>query len=178
MTDMRKALLSALLLFSLSSLFAGTTPGSEKAIQWLSWEEAVEKSQTEKRLILVDLYTDWCGWCKKMDKTTYSDEQIADYINKNFYAVKLNAEQRESITFKGQEFKFVPSGRNGYHQLAAGLVDNQLSYPTTVFLNGDFERITVVPGFLQPVQMDQILKYFAEGYPDVTFEDFQAKQNG
>ncbi len=63
-------------------------------VQWITWEEAMELSKTEPRKIVVDVYTDWCGWCKKMDKATFQDEEIVEYINENYYAIKFNAEMR------------------------------------------------------------------------------------
>ena len=55
--------------------------------------------------VFIDLYTNWCGWCKRMDATTFSNQEIANYLNQNFYAVKLDAETKKSILFKGSVFK-------------------------------------------------------------------------
>ena len=57
-------------------------------VRWVSFSEAVELSKKEPRKILIDIYTDWCGWCKKMDATTYGDGAVVEYINRHFYAVK------------------------------------------------------------------------------------------
>src|SRR5579859_5804868 len=101
-------------------------------VKWMSFEEAVEKAKTEKRKIFIDVYTDWCGWCKVMDKNTFTDAAVAKMLNEKFYAVKLDAEQTGDITFRGTTFKFVPYGNKGVHQLAAALLNNQLSYPNFV----------------------------------------------
>src|SRR5258708_8783932 len=89
------------------------------AIKWMTFEEAVEKSKTEKRKIFIDVFTDWCGWCKVMDKSTFPDAEIAKILNEKFYAVKFDAEQTNDVVFKGTTFKFISSGSRGYHQLAA-----------------------------------------------------------
>src|SRR5690606_32626366 len=95
----------------------------EEEIRWMSWEQAALANEQVKKKILVDVYTDWCSWCKVMDRETFSDTVIARYINEHFYAVKLNAEQKESITWNDQEFKWIPAGHNGVHELAYALCD-------------------------------------------------------
>src|SRR5690606_2585124 len=87
---------------------------SQPRIEWLSWEEVQEKSKFEKRKIFVDIYTDWCGWCKKMDQSTFSDEAVVEYINKHYYAVKFNAEYRNDITWNGKVYQYTRYGNRGY----------------------------------------------------------------
>ena len=87
-------------------------------INWVSWEEAVELNQREPRKIVVDVYTEWCGWCKKMDKATFQNEQVAAYVNENYYAIKFDAEQKEEIRIHDKVYKYVKSGRKGYHELS------------------------------------------------------------
>ena len=82
-------------------------------VEWLSWEQAMRKSKQEKRKYFVDVYTPWCGWCKKMDKSTFDQREIASFLNENYYPIKFNAEQKEPIKIDGQEYKFVKYGRNG-----------------------------------------------------------------
>jgi thioredoxin-related protein len=118
----------------------------EALVKWMTFEEAVEKSKTEKRKIFIDVYTDWCGYCKVMDKNTFTDEKVAALLNENFYPVKFNAEQTADVVYNGHTFKYVSSGRGGYHELAAALLNNKLSYPNFVFLNDDFGIIPVIPG--------------------------------
>src|SRR5882672_5223863 len=115
-------------------------------IKWMSFEEAVEKSKIEKRKIFIDVYTDWCGWCKVMDKNTFSEAQVAKILNEKFYPVKFDAEQTEDVVFAGTTFKFIPAGNRGTHQLAMALLNNQLSYPTVVFLDEDFRMIQPLQG--------------------------------
>ena len=144
-------------------------------INWVSIEEAEKLAAKDGKKILVDVYTDWCGWCKVMDKNTYANQQIADYINANFHAVKLDAEQREDINVMDRSFKFVASGRRGYHEYAAAILNGQMSYPSTVFLQADMRPLYVVPGYLKPDQMSPILSYtFEEVYKkNISFQDYQ-----
>ena len=144
-------------------LFIGTAHISRAQVNWMSFEEAVEKSKIEKKKIFIDVYTDWCGWCKVMDKNTFGLPLIADYLNENYYAVKFNAEQREEIIFRDHTFKFVPSGAKGYHELAAALLQNKLSYPTFVILNEDYEIVNITPGYIKPEPFHKIISFYKEG---------------
>jgi thioredoxin-related protein len=130
-------------------------------IKWLTVEEALEKSKTEKRKIFVDVYTDWCGWCKHMDSTTFKDAAVVNYINEKYYPVKFNAEQTADIIYKGKTYKLVKQqGGRGYHELAALWLNNRLSYPTTVVLNEDQDLIQPIQGYQDNKKMDAILHYF------------------
>jgi len=129
-------------------------------INWMTFEEAVEASAKEPRKIIVDVYTEWCGWCKRMDATTFEDPAVIKAINANFYAVKLNAEQREVILFKGKEYKFQSGGRRGSHELAQLLLQGRMGYPTVVFLDNQADVIQPVPGYQEPEAMRKIVDYF------------------
>lgn len=143
-------------------------------VKWLTFEEAIALHEQNPKKLLIDLYTDWCGWCKVMDKNTYSKAEIANYINENFYPVKFNAEQKESVEFRGHTFNYVAQGRRGVHELAAALTRNKLSYPTTVFMDEELRIIQPVAGYLKPEQMEPILLFIGEDYFKTTpFEDFK-----
>lgn len=145
-----------------------------ETIQWYTWEEAVAANKVTKKKFVVDLYTDWCGWCKVMDKKTFSDKNIAAYINEHFYAIKFDAEQKESILYNNYTFKHLPGGRNGVHELAYSLMDGKASYPTLVYLDEDLKRIFISPGYKQPDQLMKELRYAEEeGYRTTPFDKFQ-----
>lgn len=133
-------------------------------VKWLSWNEAAALAATDKnpKKVFVDVYTDWCGWCKKMDKDTFQNLEVAAYMTENFYMVKLDGEGAEPIEFKGKTYKFVPSGRKGYHELAAALMQGRLSYPTTIFLDEKFNMLSPVPGYQKPEPFLNIARYFGE----------------
>ena len=80
-----------------------------KRIKWLTIQEAYAATQKKPKKFVVDVYTDWCGWCKVMDRETFAKPAIVDYVNENYYAVKLNAEQTQDITLGKQTFKYVGS---------------------------------------------------------------------
>ena len=105
-SKLSKLLIAGLLLLTGPMILA-------QEVQWMTWEEATTLATTEEnpKKIFVDVYTDWCGWCKKMDKDTFQNAEVAAYMSENFYMVKLDGEGKEPITYKGKTFKFVPSGK-------------------------------------------------------------------
>ena len=172
-----KRLIFGTALMLITALMVGMRPSPrEGAVKWMTFEEAVEKSKSEKRKIFIDVYTDWCGWCKVMDKETFSEPEVAKILNEKFYPVKFNAEQRENVVFNGTTFKFVPSGGKGYHELAAALLNNKLSYPTVVFLNEEFAMIQPLPGFQKPEEFHKIIQFIGEDhFKTVTWKDWQSQ---
>ena len=158
-------------------LMSHTDPTSttSSGIKWLSWQEAMEQSKVTPKKIFVDVYTDWCGWCKKMDATTFQDPGVIQFMNENFYSVKLNAEMKEEIQFNNQTFKWVSAGRNGVHTLAYSLLEGKMSYPSFVTLNESYDRIAIMPGYKQPEQLLRELKFAAEEvYKEKSWDEYKA----
>lgn len=137
-------------------------------INWLTWEEVAEKMHEEPRKIMVDVYTDWCGWCKKMDASTFKDTKIVDYINENYYAIKFDAEYQNPIYLNGKEYNFIKTGKKGYHELAAKILRGKLSYPSLVFLDYNMKVIQPIPGYRDVKTLDLILSYFYEDHHKTT----------
>src|SRR5690606_29526979 len=106
-------LLIPVIIFSLTSF----TSNEVKTIEWLTWEEAIKKVETDKnpKKIFVDVYTDWCGWCKKMDKDTFNNPEVAAYMTEHIYMVKMDVERKEPIDNNRSNFKYVTQRRKGYH---------------------------------------------------------------
>jgi thioredoxin-related protein len=150
-------------------------------VNWMTWDEAVQKSKVQKKKIFVDVFTDWCGWCKVMDKNTFPDPEVAKILNEDFYAVKFNAEQTEDVIFNNVTFKYISGGGGrGVHQLAAALLNNQLSYPNFVFLDEEFKIIPVfpgyqsLPGYRKPEEFHIFLAFVSdEIYKKMRIDDFQ-----
>jgi thioredoxin-related protein len=134
-------------------------------IKWLTYDEAVKLSKKKPKKIFIDVYTDWCGWCKKMDKTTFQDPKIMEYMNSKYYAVKLDAESDKAVAFQGKMMT--------EKQMAAS-VFKITGYPSTVYLEPDEKIIQPVPGYMDVVTLDKLLHYVAgDYYKTLTWEQFQ-----
>jgi len=162
--------LAFFLIFSAFGLKNGDAAnGSENAnekIEWLTMEEAVKRNAVEPRRIIVDVYTSWCGWCKKMDKTTFQHPDVAKYVGKKYYAVKLDAESKEPITVGETEYKYIAQGKKGIHELAYALLGARQSYPSVAVLDEDLSKLTIIQGYMDAQDMDRALRYFGDGYYD------------
>ncbi|MEQ1798112.1 MAG: DUF255 domain-containing protein [Lacibacter sp.] len=97
---MQKVPFLSVILFLLVGLSSFQHNAPKEKLNWITLQEAEEKLKSESRPILVDLYTDWCGWCKVMDKKTYTNQQLIKYLNEKYYVVKLNAESKAEIVWK------------------------------------------------------------------------------
>lgn len=163
-----------LLIGTLAAAFTfqkNTAPAAD-TLKWYTWEEAVELNKTAPKKMFVDVYTSWCGWCKHMDKTTFTDSTVAAYLAANFYPVKLNAEQKADIEFNGHTFKYIESAK--VHELAYSLLDGKMQYPNFVYLNEKYERIMISPGYKEPKDVIKELKFAAEEkYKTTTWEKYR-----
>jgi len=162
-------------ILSLVSLLFALSIHAQAPVKWYTIEEAFKLTKSEPRKILIDVYTDWCSWCKVMDSKTFSNKLIAEYINTKFYPVKFNAEQKNDVTLNGKTYKFVASGQRGYHELAAQLLNGKLGYPSVVFLDEQTRMIQPIQGYIQAKEFDEIIKFIGdEHYKNQKWEDFQA----
>ncbi|NQX91200.1 MAG: thioredoxin fold domain-containing protein [Flavobacteriales bacterium] len=144
-------------------------------INWMTIEEAVEAQKKEPRKIMVDVYTKWCGPCKMMMKNTFTNPDVINYINANFYAVKFDAEGPDAVMFRGQEFSnpdYNPEskGRNGVHQLSRYW--NVRAYPTIVYLDENLNVLQPIPGYKTPQQLELYLTlFYTEAYKDIQTQE-------
>ena len=149
-------------------LLAVLTSASSSAqkINWVTFQEALELQKKTPKKIMMDVYTNWCGPCKMLDKNTFQKKEVADYVNKHYYAVKFNGEGNESVNYKEKTFsnpKYNPANakrRNSAHDLTRYL---QVSaYPTIVFFDDKGEVIAPIRGYQKPSQLELYLKMFKQ----------------
>jgi len=173
-------LTSLVLSNSLFSQDVKKSPVKEVKVKWYSFEDAYALNKKKPKKIFVDVFTEWCGWCKKMDAETFANPVIADYMNEHFYCVKLDAERKDTIILDGMKLVNPnPAVKRSTHQLANELLRGQMSYPSYVFLNEKGQSISVVPGFHKAKEFEVILSYFgSDAYLQKKFEDYNAGFQG
>lgn len=123
---------------------------SGQEINWLTLAEAEEvQKKNPNKPYFIDFYTNWCGWCKKMDQSTFKEEEVVKHINENYIPVKFNAETKEDVTFKGKVYKYVTaSNGRGVNAFAYFSLKGRLSYPSYAVINGEGETEKLLLGFM------------------------------
>jgi len=140
-------------------------------VKWITLKEALELNKKQKKTFLIDIYTDWCGWCKHMMRTTFADPNIASYINNYFYPVRFNAETKDTVEFLGEKYINQGNGARSPHDLAIKWMEGRMSYPTILFFNNDFQFRLLVPGYMDVSTIEPYLVYTVENVFRTTSPD-------
>jgi thioredoxin-related protein len=167
----------SIILFALATI-SFSLLGQQSKVKWYTIQEAENLAKANPRPLVVDTYTDWCGWCKKLDQDTFSNPVIAEILNTKFYPVKFDAEGKDPVTFQGRTFiNDVKSGPS--HQLAIALLRGDLRYPNLVFFNDKIQLLVNIPGYYDAKQMEVFLSYFADkAYDKMNIQDYEKSFKG
>ena len=157
-----KSTFKLLLAIITTQLISSKVFSQTETIHWYTLEEAQKLELQEPRKILIDIYTDWCGWCKKLDAGAYHDPQIVEYVNSHFYPVKFNAETHDTITFKGVDYMYDPMYR--VNMVSPKIMPGSNGYPTTTILDEKLNLLNVQPGYMEIKTMLQFLRYFGDDF--------------
>lgn len=145
---------------------------ADTIIHWMTLEEAEAAMKKKPKKVWIDVYTDWCGWCKVMDRKTFANPYVAQYMNEHFYSVRLNAEQPAPINFLGQKWELMPDVKA--NRFVVETLQGRLSYPTGIFMEENFKSPMPIPGYQDVANMEMILKYLAQGlYKNTPFPEHQ-----
>lgn len=134
--------------------------------RWHQWTEGVVATQTSGKYMLVDVYTDWCGWCKKMDREVYTHPQVQQLLAANFVTIKLDAESTNLIT----------NGTNQYTEQEWAKMLGVEGYPTIMVFDKRFQLISRFSGYYEPKEFIRYLKYIhGKYYTQYTFQEYLQK---
>ena len=151
-----------------------STATNAKEVKWYSFEDGMKLARKSHKSVIVDIYTEWCGWCKRMDNETFRDPRVVSYMNEKFIAIKLDAEGKNPIAFDGTVYTNPnPLSNRSTHQLAVALAGAQLSYPTYIYMDSKGKPITGSKGYSQPEDLLPLLKYIgSDAYKTKTWKEF------
>lgn len=122
----------------------------QASISWLSFEQLEDSLQVNKhaeqpKKVFIDFYTDWCTYCRKMDRVVFTKPEVIDLLNEHYYAVRFNAESESAISFGGRTFVNDQFGkvRSPIHQITQFLAsrEGQFVPPTLLVLDEEFKVI-------------------------------------
>ncbi|MCY0978033.1 thiol:disulfide interchange protein [Chryseobacterium wangxinyae] len=122
----------------------------------------LEKLQKESpKPMIIHLYTDWCSVCKIESFQIKKDKNLIKMINENFHMINFEAEKtKHTINFQGKEFKYLPNGNSGIHELALSLSKNkkQPVYPLWIFIDKNQNLVYYHEGEFKPEKMKEKLR--------------------
>ena len=164
---LNKFALLLVLAVTLSSCGSSTAnePESYTEVPWVSISDVENKISKKSKKVIVDVYTEWCGPCKMMDRNTFTDPVVIDVLGKKFYPVKFNAEGPEAVKFKGQDYQnanFNPNTpsnrRNAPHDLARFFAVR--GYPSLVIMDENLNILERIVGYKTPAQLLPLLEKY------------------
>ncbi len=141
-----------------------SSTAAKAELKWQPFEQGFAEAQKNDKKVMLDVYTDWCGWCKRLDRDVYSDKRVVSYLNKHYVVVKLNAEDTTKVSYKDKTTSKV--------QLAGGF--GVRGYPTIIFFGSNGDPINSLPGYVDADKFLTVVKYIGEDYyKKITWENFQ-----
>jgi thioredoxin-related protein len=150
-------------------------------VQWITWDQMVEKSKLEKKKIIVDIFTDGCLPCKNMDLTTFANDKVASTMNSCYYAVKFDAKQKKEMQYKNKNYDYNCDYGTCFHSLAFELTSGQLSFPSVVFLDENFNILQQLPNYQEAVYFQNVMGWVCQNYykkmPFKTYEGIMRHKN-
>ncbi len=143
-------MMKSLLIFTFFACTASAL-AQEKELEWTLFEEAIQLAKEEQKLLMVDVWAPWCGWCKKMREEVYPE--LIDEINKDFVLTRINRDDNDT-NIRYQNYKYTPL------RLAQKLKIDTV--PGIIFLNSKGEYIAHVTGFQNKDKLNKILDIVGE----------------
>jgi thioredoxin-related protein len=141
---------------------------ADTTLTWHKYDEGLAKAEKEKKHILIAFYTNWCGWCRRMDQLTYADEEVKKVLNEDYVAIKVNAQSKEKVKVDEKEIT----------EMEVAGTFRVRSYPTTWFLKYSGEKIAPYYGYAEAQNFLNVLNYIKDDlYDKISFEEYLKNQD-
>jgi len=173
-----------LLLAAIVPLLSFGRGNTDPGVKWYSMEQAVKLNRENPRKIFIYIYSDNCGWCRRMAGNTFTNDVIAKYLNDNFYPVKINTDTKKDITVGSKTYKYVAANpakdAPAYHEFVVFLLQGSLAYPAVAFLDKDLVYMGAVRGYRPPSDFEPLLHYIGDDayIQNTDFEKYASGFNG
>lgn len=141
--------------------------GDKIELKWKNFDVGISEAKQTKKKILLDVYADWCKWCKKLDAEVYAEPKVAAYLNKHYILIKVNGESNNKLTYKNEKMT--------EQQLSQGF--GVTGFPTIIFLESNGDAIDKLGGFVPADRFLPILQYIGEDhYQKMKWDEFLKKK--
>lgn len=160
------------LTFFIVLCFSKASLAQKESINWVKVEDLQVLIKQNPKPILIDLYTNWCFYCKVLDAKTWKNRDVIRALNQYFHCVKFDAESKKTISFNKEKYNYLETG---IHELALALSSKQtaLSFPTLVFLDKNYEVTYRYSGYIKSKKIYPLLIYIGrEEYRTKSWEEF------
>jgi thioredoxin-related protein len=138
----------------------------DTVVKWYDLSRAVSLNKENPKKIFIYVYSDNCGWCRRMAGNTLTNQVIDEYLNDKYYPVKINTNITEDIHFGNRTYKYVPAdpvkGTPAYHEFVVAILQGSLAYPSTVFFDRDLRYLGVVKGYKNPPDFEKLLHFIGD----------------
>ena len=158
-----------MLLFAGLMVLTSFNPDKKKKDLWQGWDEIQQLMEQQPKPIIIDIYTDWCIYCKKIDASTYKNDSVCQYMKDHFYRFKFNGESKDTLMWHNKKFGFNKIYK--VHNFVQYVSQGAIVFPTTVVITPDGQPYAN-GGMLNVKEMETLLKYYGTVYPDKSFEEF------
>ena len=164
-TAKMKKLLVIIFTILLPAWGAGQNP-EEGGIKWYSMEQAIKLNREHPKKIFIYIYSDHCGWCRKMAGHTLTNPVIASYLNEKYYPVKLNEAMKEDLTVGSKTYKYVPADpvrkTPSYHEFIVFILQGNMAFPSEAFLDQNLAYLGLDRGYKPPADFEKVLHFIGD----------------
>ncbi len=162
-----KITIKLIIVFSILLLLQSFLKAQNTSINWINFEQLKQKMEINPKPILIHIYTPWCGFCKKMEQTTFQNAEVIRIINNNYYAINLNGESNKNIQFNGQTYKFnhnYEKRGNGAHELLIKLLYDNIVYPSDIIISPEYKVKKIKRGSSNSENYLELLQSYINSY--------------